>query len=732
MKSTKKKNLRTDPGDEKPVMPDVPDRDQELAGDDGDIDEALRDLYKDVEKGFENSQDRSNSQMDYWEIYNCKLGERQYYSGNSKIYLPIVHDAVKARVTRFTNQIFPQAGRFIEVTTEDGTIPHAEMSLIEHYIRRAKLRTQVVPALCRNGDVEGQYNVYVGWQERKRHVVYRAQKPLQLELQEVDPDEQVDDIVEETITDARPYVEVLADSDVLVLPHTAESVADALSSGGSVTILRRWSKAKIKQMKRDGHIRKDMADDLLDEMSGEKSIKLTDKSKTLVDAAGIKIVGGGKHALIYETWTELAIPAVDSKEKQRRLCKVYFGGLDRNLSAKRNPYWSDKCPLFSVSVENIQGVFKGTSLVHPTKEVQYYANDTINEAADSSMYSMMPIVLTDPEKNPRIGSMVLSLAAVWECDPQSTTFAKFPDIWKSGFEIVASCKQQIMQTLSVSPASITQTGSQKSKPSQADVAREQQVDILTTADAVTVIEEGILTPVVNFMIELDHQYRDTPLMVKMFGEKGLRAKMEEVPPIQMERRYTFRWFGVEQARNQQQIQQQVAGLNVIKSIPPDQYKGYRLNLVPIITHLVENLFGPRLAPLIFEDIKAQFTLEAELENQLLVQGHDMPVHPMDEDPQHLQIHQQAMQGGDPLGNVREHMQRHMMQMEVKKMAAMQQAVQQMAGGPGHGPPGQPGAPRPGAQPGAQRGGQQPPGAISQDQIGPQSGQPPVLRQRGGM
>jgi len=36
--------------------------------------------------------------------------------------------------------------------------------------------------------------------------------------------------------------------------------------------------------------------------------------------------------------------------------------------------------------------------------------------------------------------------------------------------------------------------------------------------------------------------------------------MEWVPPIQMERKYAFRWFGVEQARNQQQMQQQVAGL----------------------------------------------------------------------------------------------------------------------------------------------------------------------------
>jgi uncharacterized protein YjhX (UPF0386 family) len=728
-RGTKKKNIRTEAGDEKPDRPDVPDRDEELS-EDKDVADAMRDLYKDIEKGFENSQDRTNNMMDYWEIYNCKLGENQYYSGNSKIYLPIVHDAVKARVTRFTNQIFPQAGRFIEVTTEDGTIPHAEMSLIEHYIRRCKLRTQVVPALVRNGDVEGQYNVYCGWQERKRHVVYRSQKPIQVEEQEAlaDPDDKVDDIVEETVTDARPYVEVLADSDVLVLPHTTDSVADALASGGSVTILRRWSKAKIKQMKRDGHIREDVADDLLDEMSGEKSIKLTDKSKTLVDAAGIKTVGGGKHALIYESWTELELPSVDDpKDKQRRLCRIYLGGLDRHLSCKRNPYWSDKCPLFSVPVENIQGVFKGTSLVHPTKEVQYYANDTINEAADSSMYSMMPIVLTDPEKNPRIGSMVLSLAAVWECDPQSTTFAKFPDIWKSGFEIVASCKQQIMQTLSVSPASITQSSSQKAKPSQADVAREQQVDILTTADACTVLEEGILTPVVNFMLELDHQYRNDDLLIRQFGEKGLRAKMEWVPPVQMDRKYSMRWFGVEQARTQQQIQLQIAGLNIVKSIPPEQYQGHRLNLVPAITMLVENLFGPRLAPLIFEDLKSQMTIEPDLENQWLAQGHDLPVHPMDDDPQHLQAHQQVMQAGDPVGNVAVHMRRHMMQMQLKQMAQMQQAVQGMVQ-PGQAPGG--GA-RPGAQPKAPRGGQGPAGMVPRDQIGPQSGQPPALRNRGG-
>lgn len=728
----KKAKPRTD-AEESTPNPQTPDRDEEL-GEDKDLTPDLHDLYKDIEKGFENQNERANNIMDYWDVYNCKLSGNQYYAGNSKIFLPIVHDAVKARKTRFTNQIFPSTGRYVEVTTEDGTLPQAEMSLIEHYVRRSKLRTVVVPALCVNGDVEGQYNIYVSWAERKCKVAWKTQKPIALEMQEEmaggpdmleDPDEKIEDIQEEEIKDAFPHVEVLADTDVLILPATAESVDDALAEGGSVTILRRWSKYRINKKIKDGEIIEEAGKHLLEEMKKDSAVALPNKPKQSADAAGIKLEGGSKYALVYETWTQQTIG------DERRLCRAFFGGEKSILSLKRNPYWSDRCPLFSVPVEKIQGACKGKSQVYPTATTQYYANDIINQAADSSMYSMMPIVMTDPAKNPRVGSMVLSLAAVWEVDPQSTQFAKFPDLWKAGFEIVASCKAQIMQTLSVSPAAITQSTQQKTKPSQADVSREQQVDILTTADAVTVIEEGVLTPLVNFMIELDHQYRDTPLMIRQFGMKGLRAKMEEIPPIQMEKRYSFRWFGVEQARTQMQLQQQIAGLNVIKSVPPDQMPGYKINLVPLITHLCENVFGPRLAPEIFVDMKAQLSLEAGMENQWLAQGIDLAVSPMDDDAEHLKEHQQLAQAGDPQANVAVHMRRHMLQMQLKQQAGLQQAIAQQMGG-GSGAPQAGGGARPGAQPRAPRGGQGPAGMVGRDQIGPASGAPPALRQRGGM
>lgn len=723
-KDPKKPDPRTDPpkGERQDNPPLDPDDRQEELSDDKDIEDALLELYKDIEQGLENQYDRANVGMDYWDLYNCRLSSRQYYAGNSKIFVPIVHDAVNARVTRFTNQIFPTNGRFVEVTSMDGEIPHGEMALAEHYISKAKLRTVVVPALLRNGDVEGQYNVYVSWKERKRHVTFKKPRP---ELAGQDDDEAPEDIVHETLVEGRPHIEVLADSDILVLPHTAPTINEALANGGSVTILRRWSKAKIKQLIEDDEIKKDAGKLLLKEMSTEKQATTINKQKVVVDAAGIKISGGMKHALVYETWTQLTIG------NERRLCKIYYGSEKIILSARRNPNWSDKINLFSIPVEKIEGVFKGQSKLVPCEQVQYYANDAINEAADSSMYSMMPIVMTDPERNPRIGSMVLSLAAVWECDPNSTQFAKFPDLWKAGFEIVASCKAQIMQSLSVSPAAITQSNQQKAKPSQADIAREQQVDILTTADAVTVLEEGILTPVVNFMIELDHQHRKQKLLIRQFGQVGIRARMEWIEPMQMGKRLMFKWFGVEQARSAMQMQQQISAANVLGSIPPDKYPGYKLNLVPLITQMVENVFGPRLAPLIFQDEAKEMTIPADVENQWMSEyGLNLAIHPMDEDMQHMQEHAKALQEtGDPTGVIRAHMARHQMQMQMKQQAMLAQKMGLMLGGGQGGPP-QGGRPRPGAQNKAPRGGQGPAGAPNRDQLTAQSGAPPALR--GGM
>jgi len=704
------KKIRTDPGKvrEPSKAEEQLDRAEDLSSKEN-VRDALLDIFKDVEKGFDNQAERSDNNIDWWEIYNCELGSRQFYNGTSQIFVPIVRSAIEARKTRFTNQMFPTTGRYVEVTTEDGTMPFTEMALLEHYVRQAKVRTRIAPPLMKNGDVEGQYTIQVAWEETRRNVVQRVKKPA--ELEELETPEEIDDIQEEELVDGKPVVYVIADSDLLVLPATADSIEQALAEGGSVTTLCRWSPAKIKRMIAEGALEKDAAEDLISELrKGERSEQRVDKAKEMVDAAGVKGDSRGKFALVYRTWTYLTI------DGERRLCLAYYGGKERILSCKRNPFWSDRIDIFSAAADKVDGSFKGCSRIKPgIADLQIQANDACNEAMDSAAYALMPIVMTDPEKNPKTGQMVLTMAAVWETSPNDTQFASFPPLWKDGMEIVAIAKQEIFQALSVNPAQITgHAGRGAKRPTQAEIANEQQIDVLTTADAVTVLEEEIFTPMLRFMLELDHQYRDKPLRVRQYGETGMRSNMIEIPLVQMDKLYSFRWYGVEAARNAQQLQQQIAGLNVLRGIPPQMFPNYKLDLGPVLSQMLENLFGPRLAPLTLRDARMELSFDPKTENKLLRDGFTVPVHILDNHMQHIQTHQEEAQAtGDPTGAFRVHIMAHMQAMQ-QQQAQQMQATQPQGGPPGGQQDG--GGPRVGATPGAPRGGQQPPGAIHLDRM----------------
>lgn len=680
------------------------ERDRELCNDKDIRKECLK-LYADLEKGFSDQWERSNAQMDYWDIYHCTLNAKQFYSGNSKIYLPLCHDAINARVTRFVNQIFPQSGKHIEVTASEDP-PSALMSLLEFYIRKCRLRTNVMPALLRNGDIEGQYNLEISWVRNKRHVAMRVKRQQKVDDAPI-PDSEFDDIEEQEIVHQYPHFEVVADADCLVLPFTANSIEDAIDQGGSVTIIKRWSKAKIRRMIREGEIDKENGQDLLEAMSNKTSQDQINKPKQMVDAAGIKSGEGGKTALVYKTWHRVKV------DGELRLVRTYFGGEDRLIGCKLNPFWCDKVPVLSAPVEKVQGSFKGNSKLKFVDTIQYAANDAVNEGMDSAAYALLPIIMTDPEKNPRVGSMVLNVAAVWETNPRDTQFAQFPQLWKEAFQIVASCKDQIFQTLGVNPAMMPhQATASGKKPNQAQIANEQQVDILTTADVVTGLEGEILTPLLQWMVWLDHQYRDEELLIPSFGELGAQMEMDRIEPVQMDRRFEFRWYGVEAARSIQQMQQQMATINVLKGIPPQMYPGYEMTLAPFMANIVENVFGSRLGPRMFKDLRKQLSFEPQFENQILESGMPVVVHPLDNDQEHMQAHMQAFQEhGDFTGFLRDHMMQHQMQMQKKQQAQQIQAQQMLQ------PPPPPGGPRQGAKPmGPRQAGQGPPGSIHKDQM----------------
>ncbi|MDE2040675.1 MAG: hypothetical protein KGJ45_11765, partial [Elusimicrobia bacterium] len=174
----------------------APSRDKELAGLKAIREQVLK-VGQAVEKGFDKQKDRMEANLDYWGFYSSILSPRQFYNGTSQLSVPFIHDAVEARKTRFSNQLFPTNGRCVEVTAENGENPHATVALLEHYIRVCKLKTQVVNPLLVNGDVEGHYHIYVGWEEDRRNVTRKEQKPVEVEGMEVpaEIEEPVEDMV---------------------------------------------------------------------------------------------------------------------------------------------------------------------------------------------------------------------------------------------------------------------------------------------------------------------------------------------------------------------------------------------------------------------------------------------------------------------------------------------------------------------------------------------------------
>lgn len=656
----------------------------------------LLDVFAQVQEGFTDQNERSDGIMDNWDLYDCKLTDKQFYNGQSQIFLPYVRDAVNARKTRFCNQIFPQSGRYVDVFTGDEYLPDATIALLETYVRRSRLKTEVMPALLKNGDIEGQYTVYVSWVEERRQVTRREMTPSvtvgEIELPELGEHAEFRETTEVL---GRPQVDVIHDADFLVLPVTANSIRDALAQGGSVTVIRRWTKGRIESAIDNGEIDEEQGKQLLAAMQKAARDGNRNTGARLADAAGIR--ENGEFALIYETWTNVRV------DGRSYLCVGLYGGDSNVLSCKRCPYWCDLPPIISAPVEKQADVFKGKAPVDAVATLQVFANDTINEGADTAHFSAMPIVMTDPEKNPKTSTMVLGLAAVWETSPQDTQFAQFPELWVSAMQRAQAIQGQIFQTLGVNPSMMPQSSGGENKRNQAEIANEQQVDILTTADAVGVLEEGILTPLIQRFVEYDHQFREDKAVVATYGPMGYRATMEEVEPIQLNKRFEFVWLGVEAARNAAQLQQQIAGMNVLKGIPPQMYPGYRLNLQPAIENMVLSMFGPRLAPLVFERVR-DVTVDPAIENQMLANAFIVETHPPDDDEAHLMEHMaalEAMGGVDAHGTFRDHIAKHQQQMQMKAQAqAMSMAPEQqgMPGSPGAmGMPGAAGTPRPGGQ-----------------------------------
>lgn len=689
----KKKSDETDDG-----LPVCEDRKKEWK-DDKKVRKELGELHSLIVSGFDDKDEQKDVIQRAYDIYNCELNENQIYDGDSKVFLPIVHDAIEARVTRYSNMIFPQTGRYSDVLSNDGKVPYETMSLLDHYVEQCGLRDIIVPSLIRSGDITGQYSLFLSWCKRERHTIKKEPMPkIEGEGAAVPEAGTMEDVAYEKVDDSRPDVSVLDPRDLLILPASIDEIEDA----DVVAVALRMTKGRIQEMIDSGEFDEEEGEDLLESMSS-KNDKQPNPDKKALNAAGVKTDSkGNKTALIYMVWTKLKIGG------KRRRCLSYIAGPENILSCKRNPYWSDRIPILTQAATKLSGSIWGKSRVEPVERMQYAANDAFNMGQDSIKYSLCPVTIVDPEKFARVSSVVLTMGAIWSGDPNAIKIVQFPSQWQQAEAVVEVCTAKIMQALGTNPAMLPMGGAGK-KPTQAQIAQEQQVALESTADVVTILETALLNKLLRWFYEMDYQFRDKVVHVRRFGPAGVQAEMQAVPPTGVDTHYTFKWYGTEGTKSAQQVQQMISALNVLKGYPPEMLNGRRIDAGPVIEQLANITFGPRVAPKVLIDQSHEMKRDAIEENFMMSQNFPATVSPEDDDSKHIEIHAHGAQStGDPSGVFKRHIQEHMQAMSAKKakMAAQMQAQQ----------PGNPGGPRSGAQVQAPTGPQQPPGAVRQDSM----------------
>lgn len=664
--------------------------------------------YDTITQAFKNREEADNAIAEYWHIYNAEPDDNQMYAGNSQCYIPAVRDAINARSKRALKQLFPSKYKHVEAVGSDPQQPSPQLALLEHYIRSSKLKS-----ICRSvlvaGDVTGQWNLYVDWSRTYRQVTGLIKRNPELETVEgesvelTDPTEKREETEDKEILVEGPIVVDIATEDLVVIPPTCNHIEDA-----EVTCVKlRMSKPQVQKMIDDGvFILGNEKTELSAWVSDRKGSERQVPAKKRTGDAGLRTEGTLKYALIFEAHAML-----EFEKDKKSLGYIYYAGEKEILGIIKAPQWGQKRPVLSAAVDRVGGSFNGISKIEAVKYMQWNLNDFWNMGQDSAMYSLLPVVMTDPEKNPNYAMMVYGLAAVWPVDPNSTKFASFPALWKDSVQMCQAIKAQINESLEVNDMMMgRQPAGRKNNQMVGAQMQEQSVSVISHAER---FEEEILNPLMEIFFEYDAQFRDEEVSVVSIGEVGVKASMQKIPPQQWDDRYFFQWTGTTFVTGMQQMQQQIATMNVLRGIPPQQLNGRKLDVTPILEMLVENVFGAELGRRVLIDERNKFSIPPEVEDEMMVNYIPAEVHEGDDDMLHIQAHQKSGQeSGDPAGLIRTHMQQHMQQLQKKRQMAA--PPQGQPGVPGGAAPGVAGTPRPGAQPAPGRPVQNPPGAIPQD------------------
>jgi hypothetical protein len=342
---------------------------------------------------------------------------------------------------------------------------------------------------------------------------------------------------------------------------------------------------------------------------------------------------------------------------------------DNPFEHGEHPYIVDK------HSENIVPMIYGMGVIEVVESLANELNDVGNQAMDARTFSLNPIFLIDPNGVRNHESLTVRPQAKWLCDPNSIKVITPPDISQSAFQSFNLIKGEIIEAAESSPNMPLQMRGQ-SRTS----ARDQAMMVEMNSELSETMAHSAMAMV--RILKLTHanicQYMPNDMIIKITRKDAGSMLYRRVSAKDILGDYDFMFKASDDtALDRVAINQMINLLKVAPAI------GVKLNYDNIFRRLLRDGFGFEDWGEFLQSDTLQPVMEQEIENELLQIGKIVPIHPQDNDEEHIQEIQSKF--GDPSSisnkkiqkTVQDHLQRHMIGLQLKQQIMLDQARMQM-------------------------------------------------------
>ena len=338
--------------------------------------------------------------------------------------------------------------------------------------------------------------------------------------------------------------------------------------------------------------------------------------------------------------------------------------------------------------------FYGQGIPWATQYQQYELNTKAEQGMDSATLALNPIAIVDPGLAGSANDFNIEPGAVWWANPAGVKMASMPDVTPVAYAAIQQLRSQIQDYSDRSPALPPQLLGKSRTATQSEIV----FDTMGVDNWLFQLqnENLILTPMLEQWEAITDQNMSDKMTVMILGRRAGDFKRTLLSRGNLLGKYAYNWKGASAAANKQVVSRQMLdALKVITTMPPQMLQGLNFNGGEFLKVMWTDMWNLPDADKILGIPEEMASQDAECENDAIKMGLEIEVQPMDDDQEHMGIHDKFLPSlKSPvlkkllMAHILEHKKSAEAKVKQQQLQQQQQQLQlamaQAQGGGGHG------------------------------------------------